>query len=52
MRAVIRRKGELVVDEMARPAPAPGQLVCRTLVCGICGSNLNALDHYDHMIDL
>jgi threonine dehydrogenase-like Zn-dependent dehydrogenase len=52
MRAVIRRDGKLVVDEMALPDPGPGQVVCRTLVCGICGSDLHALDHYDHMIDL
>jgi len=52
MRAVIRRGGMLVVDEMAVPTPGPGQVLCRTLVCGICGSDLHALDHYDHMIDL
>jgi threonine dehydrogenase-like Zn-dependent dehydrogenase len=52
MRAVIRRDGKLVVDEMAAPTPAPGQLVARSLVCGICGSDLHMLDHYDHMIDL
>jgi threonine dehydrogenase-like Zn-dependent dehydrogenase len=52
MRAVIRRDGRLVVDEMATPTPEPGQLLARTLVCGICGSDLHALDHYDHMIDL
>ncbi len=52
MRAVIRRDGKLVVDEMAAPTPAPGQLLARSLVCGICGSDLHLLDHYDHMIDL
>lgn len=52
MRAVIRRNGKLVVDEMAAPTPAPGQLLARSLVCGICGSDLHLLDHYDHMIDL
>jgi threonine dehydrogenase-like Zn-dependent dehydrogenase len=52
MRAVIRRNGKLVVDEMAVPTPGPGQVLCKTLVCGICGSDLHALDHYDHMIDL
>jgi threonine dehydrogenase-like Zn-dependent dehydrogenase len=52
MRAVIRRGGKLVVDEMAPPTPAPGQLLARSLVCGICGSDLHALDHYDHMIDM
>jgi threonine dehydrogenase-like Zn-dependent dehydrogenase len=52
MRAVIRRNGKLVVDEMAPPTPGPGQLLARSLVCGICGSDLHALDHYDHMIDM
>jgi threonine dehydrogenase-like Zn-dependent dehydrogenase len=41
-----------VVDEMAAPTPGPGQLLARSLVCGICGSDLHMLDHYDHMIDL
>lgn len=52
MRAVIRRGGRLVVDEMAAPTPAPGQILAKSLVCGICGSDLHLLDHYDHMIDL
>ncbi|MGH7022296.1 MAG: zinc-binding dehydrogenase [Caulobacteraceae bacterium] len=52
MRAVIRRAGTLVVDEMAEPVPEAGQTLVRTLVCGICGSDLHALDHYDHMIEV
>ena len=52
MRAVIRRAGALVVDDMAEPVPQAGQVLCRTLACGICGSDLHALDHYDHMIEL
>jgi threonine dehydrogenase-like Zn-dependent dehydrogenase len=52
MRAVIRRAGTLVVDDMAEPVPEAGQVLCRTLACGICGSDLHALDHYDHMIEL
>lgn len=52
MRAVIRRDGALVVGQMAAPVPEAGQVLCKTLVCGICGSDLHALDHYDHMIDM
>ncbi|HEV2362985.1 MAG TPA: zinc-binding dehydrogenase [Caulobacteraceae bacterium] len=54
MRAVIRKgeSGVLAVGEMPAPTPLAGQVLCRTLACGICGSDLHALDHYDHMIDL
>jgi threonine dehydrogenase-like Zn-dependent dehydrogenase len=45
MRAVIRRAGVLVVDDMATPIPQAGQILCKTLACGICGSDLHALDH-------
>jgi len=51
MRAVIRRGGALVVDDMTTPIAEAGQVLCRTLACGICGSDLHALDHYDAMID-
>ena len=52
MQAVIRRNGKLIVDQMADLTAGPGQMLVKTLVCGICGSDLHALDHYDHMIDL
>jgi threonine dehydrogenase-like Zn-dependent dehydrogenase len=52
MRAVIRRGGSLVVGDMAAPTPEAGQALVRTLACGICGSDLHALDHYDHMIEM
>jgi threonine dehydrogenase-like Zn-dependent dehydrogenase len=49
MRAVVARQGKLVVDEVAAPKPGPGQMLTRTLVCGICGSDLHALEHADHL---
>ncbi len=52
MRAAIRRNGRLVVDEMPTPIPGAGQVLCKTLVCGICGSDLHALDHFDHIIEV
>ena len=52
MKAVIRRNGKLVVDQMGDLSAGPGQLLVKTLACGICGSDLHALDHYDHMIDM
>ena len=52
MRAAIRRNGKLVVDEMPTPKPGLGQVLCKSLVCGICGSDLHALDHYDNIIEI
>jgi threonine dehydrogenase-like Zn-dependent dehydrogenase len=52
MRAVIRRNKQLVCDEIAELEPAEGQVLVRTLACGICGSDLHALRHMEHMIDL
>ncbi|MFO1254536.1 MAG: zinc-binding dehydrogenase [Sphingomonadaceae bacterium] len=52
MKAVVRRGTELVDTEIAEPVPGEGQALVSTLVCGICGSDLHALHHLDHMIAL
>ena len=52
MRAVIRRNKALVCDEIAPPQPGPGQVLVKTLCCGICGSDLHALHSLDHMVAL
>jgi threonine dehydrogenase-like Zn-dependent dehydrogenase len=52
MRAVIRRDKRLVCDEIAALTPGDGQVLVKTLACGICGSDLHALHHMEHMIDL
>jgi threonine dehydrogenase-like Zn-dependent dehydrogenase len=52
MRAVVRRGGKLVYDDIAEVQPAPGQVLVKTLCCGICGSDLHALHHLDHMVEL
>jgi threonine dehydrogenase-like Zn-dependent dehydrogenase len=51
MRAVIRRNKQLVCDEIAELTPGQGQVLVRTLACGICGSDLHALHHMEHMIE-
>jgi len=33
----------MVVDEVPEPEPGPGQVLVRTLACGICGSDLHAV---------
>jgi threonine dehydrogenase-like Zn-dependent dehydrogenase len=45
MRAAVMREGRLVVDTLSDPAPGPGEVLVKTLACGICGSDLHALKH-------
>jgi threonine dehydrogenase-like Zn-dependent dehydrogenase len=51
MRAAIMRERRLVVDEVPDPVPGPGQVLARTLACGICGSDLHTLQHADRMVE-
>ncbi|GAB3695504.1 zinc-binding dehydrogenase [Actinocorallia lasiicapitis] len=43
MRAAVTRDKSLVVTEVSDPVPLDGQVLVRTLACGICGSDLHAL---------
>jgi threonine dehydrogenase-like Zn-dependent dehydrogenase len=51
MRAAIARQGQLVCEEIGELEPGPGQVLVKTLCCGICGSDLHALHHLDDMAD-
>jgi threonine dehydrogenase-like Zn-dependent dehydrogenase len=42
MRAAIFRDGDIVVDTIADPVPSKGQVLVKTLCCGICGTDLHA----------
>lgn len=50
MRAAIFRGGDLVVDTLPDPVPAQGQVLVKTLACGICGSDLHAAKHAHRMV--
>ena len=52
MRAAVMRGGELVVDDVPDPAPGPGQVLVKTLACGICGSDLHFLKYGEEMVAL
>jgi threonine dehydrogenase-like Zn-dependent dehydrogenase len=52
MRAAILRQGEMVVDDVADPRPALGQVLVRTLACGICGSDLHFVHHGRRLVEL
>jgi len=46
------RHGALVIDDVAEPTPGAGQVLVRTLACGICGSDLHTLRHGDEMVEM
>ena len=52
MRAAIFRNGEIVADTMPEPKPGAGQVLVKTLACGICGSDLHARKHAHRMVEL
>ncbi|QPF86697.1 zinc-binding dehydrogenase [Bradyrhizobium genosp. L] len=52
MRAAIFRNGEIVVDTMPEPQPGAGQVLVKSLACGICGSDLHARKHAHRMVEL
>src|SRR6185369_1388980 len=45
MRAAVMRGGRLVADTVPDPVPGPGEVLVRTVACGICGSDLHTVQH-------
>jgi threonine dehydrogenase-like Zn-dependent dehydrogenase len=52
MKAAVMRGHRLVVDEVPDPVPSEGQLLVRTIACGICGSDLHFLKYADEIAEL
>lgn len=50
MKAAIMRNAQIIVDDMAMPVPSEGEVLVKTLACGICGSDLHALKHGHDMV--
>jgi len=51
MRAAVMRSRKLVVAELPAPEPGPGEVLVKTLACGICGSDLHALKHAERFVE-
>lgn len=52
MRAAVRRGTALTVVDVPDAVPGAGQVVARTLACGICGSDLHAIHHLEHGVEI
>ena len=51
MRAAIFRNGDFVVDDIKDPTPSEGQVLVKSLCCGICGSDLHAAKYTPEFVD-
>jgi threonine dehydrogenase-like Zn-dependent dehydrogenase len=51
MRAAVMRNRKLVVADVPVPEPGPGEVLVKTLACGICGSDLHALKHAERFVE-
>ena len=51
MKAAVVRDKRLIVADVPDPAPGPGEVLVKTLACGICGSDLHALKHADRFAE-
>jgi threonine dehydrogenase-like Zn-dependent dehydrogenase len=51
MRAAVMRNKKLVVADIPIPEPGPGEVLVKTLACGICGSDLHTLKHAERLVE-
>ena len=51
MKAAVVRDKRLIVADVPDPVPGPGEVLVKTLACGICGSDLHALKHADRFAE-
>jgi threonine dehydrogenase-like Zn-dependent dehydrogenase len=51
MRAAVMRDQKIVVDNLPDPEPGPGDVLVKTLACGICGSDLHMLKYIDRFLE-
>ncbi|MEM7253546.1 MAG: zinc-binding dehydrogenase [Pseudomonadota bacterium] len=50
MKAALMQMGRLWVDDIDTPDPQSGEVLVKSLACGICGSDLHALKHTEAFI--
>ena len=50
MRALVMRNGAIHLESAPVPVPESGQVLVRSLACGICGSDLHVTRHSDEVL--
>ncbi|WP_448211306.1 zinc-binding dehydrogenase [Colwellia sp. MEBiC06753] len=52
MNAICMTNGKITVNQIDLPKPAAGQVLVKSLACGICGSDLHITRHGDEVFDI
>lgn len=52
MKAAVLLRGRITLEDVPEPVPSAGQVLVAPLACGVCGSDLHARDHSDHLCNL
>lgn len=52
MQSIKMQGGKILLDETLIPTPGPGQVLVKSLACGICGSDLHITKHSDEVFDI
>ena len=52
MRAAVMLDHKLTIEDIPVPEPGPGEVLVKTLACGICGSDLHALKHTEKLVEV
>jgi len=52
MQSVVMSDGSLHLESTSVPVPGPGQVLVKSLACGICGSDLHITRHTDEVLGL
>jgi len=52
MRAAVMRNKKIIVDDIPVPVPGSGEVLVKTVACGICGSDLHALKYADKLVEV
>ena len=50
MRAALMERGRIWVEDVPDPTPAEGEVVVKSVACGICGSDLHAARHTEEFV--
>ena len=52
MNSIVMQDGRVRLQQVAIPQPEAGQVLVRSLACGICGSDLHITRHADEVFDV